>query len=631
MTKTIRGLSRTVSLIGFTFFSTIALHATISVTLSPSPAGPQPVGTIITWTATVSDTATGAHEYQFSEGPSNGPLAIVWDYGQSNIFRWAFSQTEGTYQVKVVVRNTSNQTSASATDSFVVTSLRLNGHDAVNPTANPLVALFSGPPCMVGNSVRVRFNLTGSSVSQTTNAIHCSATNSANFYIAGMYPNSQYQMHHETLSPSGMIVQTGATYTFTTGSIPAGITFPTLTVLTPAGPPSSVTAPVLLHGYIGALQSATDLSGNVLWYYAQPVGGMTRTETGGKMFVIDSHNPNLYLNTLQEIDLAGNVTLQTNTQRINEQLAQMTDPFTGMPRRPVTQFDHEARRLSTGNIAVKASSEMLVTNAAQCGTDSHGNPKTCDVIGAQVLILNPNLQIIWAWDAFDFLDINRPANLHEVCHQGDPGCPIFFLAPTANDWLHANSIQLTEDGSLLVSLRSQDWVIKINFAHAKGDGSVIWRMGYQGDFTINDPPTSPLCTTQDQQEAYAWFTHQHDANFQFGGQSVFTTFDNGNLRIKLCDTNGNSRGYALTVDEANLTVTPLLIQDLGEYSNGLGTAEVIPGSSNYHFENGQIFKGAAGISIEITPQGSTAFAMEADQRSYRSYRMQDLYTPAPPL
>ena len=99
-------------------------------------------------------------------------------------------------------------------------------------------------------------------------------------------------------------------------------------------------------------------------------------------------------------------------------------------------------------------------------------------------------------------------------------------------------------------------------------------MGYQGDFTMIDPPTSSLCTTPDQQQEYAWFTHMHDPNFQYGGQSVFTTLDNGNLRVKRCDTGGNSRGYVLNVDEANRTVTPLLVQDLGYYSAGLGTAEI---------------------------------------------------------
>ena len=631
MTKAISGLLHAVSLLGLALCSTSALHASISVTLSPSPVGPQPVGTIITWTATVQDSEQGTHEYQFSVGPANGPLAIVRDFNLPDTFPWAFSQTEGTYQVGVVVQNTSNWTSANATESFVVTTRRNNGGDVVVPTANPLVALFSGPPCAKGNFVRVRFNQTGSSVSQTTNAIPCSPTNSANFYIAGMYPSTEYQMHHETVSPSGMIVQTGKTYTFTTGPIPQGITFPEMTVLTAASPPSSVTAPILLHGYIGALQSATDLSGNLLWYYSKGGGHLTRTETGGKMFIISGHNPSLYDNILQEVDLAGNITLETNAQRINEQLALLKGP-NGMPRRPINQFDHEARRLSDGTIAVKASSEMLVTNAGQCGTNRKGEAKTCDVIGAQLLILDSNLQILWAWDAFDFLDISRRANLDEVCHQGgSPGCTIFFLASQANDWLHANAIQLTSDGNLLFSLRHQDWVIKINYANGTGDGSVIWRMGYQGDFTMIDPPTSPLCTTPDQQEAYQWFTHMHDPDFQYGGDTVFTTFDNGNLRRSRCDKHGNSRGYALTVDEGNRTVTPLLIQDLGNYSNGLGTAEVIPGTPNYHFENGEIFQGVISQSSEITPLGTTAFEMETNHKTDRSYRMQDLYTPAPPL
>ena len=376
--------------------------------------------------------------------------------------------------------------------------------------------------------------------------------------------------------------------------------------------------------------SATDLSGNVLWYYPHPVGQMTRTEAGGKMFVLISHQTNLYNNVLQEIDLAGNITLQTNVHRINDQLSQMTGP-NGLARRPVNQFDHEVRRLPNGNIAVKASDEKLVTSATQCGT-TNGNPNTCDVLGAQLLILNPNLQIVWAWDSFDFLDVNRPSSLGEVCQQGHSGCPVIFLAPKANDWLHANSIQLIPDGSLLFSLRDQDWIIKINYAHGAGDGRILWRMGYQGDFTMNNPPTSPLCTTPVQQQKFAWFTHQHDANFQYGAQNVLSLLDNGNLRIMSCDTGGSSRGYVLSVDELNRTVTPILIQDVGGYSVGQGTSQLIPGSSNYHFNNGTLNPGPFTKSVEITPTGAIAFEMDSQNiLTYRSYRMQDMYTPPPPL
>ncbi len=399
MTKTIGGLMRALFLIALTFLSTGALRATISVTLSPSPAGPQPVGTIITWTATVQDTESGEHEYRYSVGPAGGSTAIVYDFGQSNTFPWAFSQTEGTYKVSVVAKNTSNNTTAQATHNFVVTTRLRGGLDSVTSTANPLVALFSAQTCVPGNFIRVRFNQAGSSVSQTTNSIPCSHTNSSNFYIAGMYPNSQYQMHHETMTATGTILHVGSTLTFNTGSLPTTLYFPSNTVPTPAVPPGSTTAPILLHAYLPVtglkvVQSATDLSGNVLWYYHLPVGALTRTEVGGKMFVFDSKSTNLYNNVLQEIDLAGNVTLESNVHRVNEQLAAMTDPITGNPRRQVNQFDHEIRRLSNGNIVVKASSEMVVSAAqypAQCGTTTG----TCDVIGAQVLILNLQT-VVWA-------------------------------------------------------------------------------------------------------------------------------------------------------------------------------------------------------------------------------------------
>ena len=81
----------------------------------------------------------------------------------------------------------------------------------------------------------------------------------------------------------------------------------------------------------------------------------------------------------------------------------------------------------------------------------------------------------------------------------------------------------------------------------------------------------------------------------------------------------------------NEYVTPLLIQDLGNYSHGLGTAEVVPGTSNYHFCNGQINKGTLTTNQEFTPDGVIEFAIEENHPTYRSYRMQDLYTPAPPL
>jgi hypothetical protein len=114
-----------------------------------------------------------------------------------------------------------------------------------------------------------------------------------------------------------------------------------------------------------------------------------------------------------------------------------------------------------------------------------------------------------------------------------------------------------------------------------------------------------------------------------GGSTILSVFDNGNLRRAKCDPSANSRGYVLSVDEANRRATPVLATDLGYFSIGLGTAELIPGTSDYHFELGWILPGTYSVSKEIGPAGATRFAMrESGVTTYRSYRMRDLYTPA---
>jgi hypothetical protein len=36
----------------------------------------------------------------------------------------------------------------------------------------------------------------------------------------------------------------------------------------------------------------------------------------------------------------------------------------------------------------------------------------------------------------------------------------------------------------MLSMRRQAWVIKINDNDGAGDGSIMWKLGYQGDFNL---------------------------------------------------------------------------------------------------------------------------------------------------
>jgi arylsulfate sulfotransferase len=249
-----------------------------------------------------------------------------------------------------------------------------------------------------------------------------------------------------------------------------------------------------------------------------------------------------------------------------------------------------------------------------------------------VLILDHNMQLVWAWDSFAHEDLSREATLGETCAHDLEGCPLFSQQfQTANDWLHSNSVQETADGNILLSQRNQDWVLKINYANGTGDGRVLWRMGPYGDFTILNPPQNPCGDPN----VYPWFTHQHDASYQQQNNAfkTLTVFDDGNLRHTQCGT-GNSRGMVLSVSEATHTVYIQTAADLQAYSAALGSAQLLaaPGYPLYaSFDNGFLsLPHNEALATEVDLNGNIVFELEASWLAYRGYRMQDLYTsPAP--
>src|SRR5262249_42980886 len=234
---------------------------------------------------------------------------------------------------------------------------------------------------------------------------------------------------------------------------------------------------------------ATDLSGRVVWYYDVSQPGLSRAGSqgslvpGGTMLLVgasDSFGP-----VLREIDLAGNPLRETSVAAVNAQL-------TALGHGIIYGFHHDAQRLPNGQTAVIAYTFRAV---------SVGGTPT-DYVGDMIVVLDEDFQVKWAWDAFDHLDVNRGPILGEGA--GLPGGPIdvFPDNPRALDGTHSNAVAWSPaDGNLVLSVRHQDWVLKIDYENGAGDGHVIWRLGQDGDFTVNSPDPSP------------WFSHQHNAHY----------------------------------------------------------------------------------------------------------------------
>ncbi len=598
-------------------FAVTIKSAGVSIAFSPSISSPQFVGTSIDWTATVHSPFLGhKYDYQFAV-TFNNQYQIVKDFNKPNTFTWVPHTVEGTYRVSVTVRDITQQpytTYPPASVEYVILPwVTAPGGSAVHATSHPLVALFSGPPCTLGHSLLVRFHQMNSNVSSTTNLVPCSSS-SANFYIAGMLPSTQYLMHWEEYGPD--LLGSGADVPFLTGPLPAEYPKATFTVLVP---PTQHDAdyPIVYWGFFPTgqttyWQTATDLSGNVIWYFPGPLF-VTRMEPGGNLFSFPDHM------TFREYDLAGNVTLETNVDTLNEQLvrkgyATMNDFNT-----------HETRRLPNGDILLLGSHDMVST-VYQGGTEQ--NP--VDILGDMILVLDHNMQLVWAWDSFQHDNLSRIATLDDICLQGQGGCPKFNQNfAQANDWLHSNAVQLTDDGNLLLSERSQDYVVKVNYQNGQGDGSILWRMGPYGDFTLLNPPP-PGCGDPN---VFPWFTHQHDAVFQAPkkgqlGMQVMTVFDDGNLRAVQCHGNQNSRGMLLLVSELKKTASYVTLADLDAYSSALGSGDFLETSGGLFASYGNGFINLTDAeSTEVNLQGDIVYRIHANSASYRTYRVQNLYTP----
>jgi len=601
--------------------------AGVSITLSPSVSSPQYLGTSINWTAAVHSPFLG-HTYDYQWAITfNNQYQIVKDFNDSNTYTWAPFTVEGTYRISVTVRDITKQpytTYPPMSASYVILPwVTAPGGSAVHPTSHPLVALFSGPPCQSGHSLLVRFHVVNSNMSSTTNSVACSQK-SANFYVAGMYPSTQYLMHWEEYAGTNL-VNSGADLSFTTGPLGVNFPVPQMTVNVPPTQHDWSSFPVVFWSFISVgapttyWPTATDVLGKVLWYLPEATL-VPRIDTGGYIFAYPDDL------TWKEYDLAGNVVLETNWEIINEQLAKKGYQ-TGW------SFNtHETRRLANGDLLMLGSTDMVSTEY-QGGTQQ--NP--VDIIGDMVLILDHNMQLKWAWNPFVHDNIAREAVLKETCTHTQGGCPLFNPNfAIANDWLHVNSVQLEPDGNIVLSERHQDYVIKINYNNGLGDGRVLWRMGPYGDFTMLTPLQNPCGDPN----VFSWFTHQHDAAFQNDaiktqtGQEVFSAFDDGNTRYGECGGNQNSRGALLMVSEADKTVSILSMADLGAYSSALGSADWLPGYGVYaSFGNGIIgnFQNPTAQSTEINLASQIVYQLQATgAASYRTYRMRDLYTPTLP-
>ncbi len=233
--------------------------------------------------------------------------------------------------------------------------------------------------------------------------------------------------------------------------------------------------------------------------------------------------------------------------------------------------------------------------------------------------MDQNWNPVWTWNSFDYLDVNRHLN----------GLP---------DWTHSNALVYSpDDGNLLLSMRHQSWVLKIDYNNGLGSGNVIWRLGYQGDFAL----TNALVPTDDPS---LWFSFQHFPSLitQNGPQTMLGIWDNGDKRV--LNTNGRICGAIphlavfpvptiFQLDESAM-VANLFWADPLQYFGFWGGSINQLGNGNVEFDlNDPIIPPSAGVASqvqEITQTANPQVVWQMDitpitSNAYRAYRVPSLY------
>jgi arylsulfate sulfotransferase len=596
-----------------------AVAAPLTVTLTPSVASPQTVGTTVNFTAVASG-GSGNYDYRFTLQRAG----VRQDYSVINTWSWTPSVKEGSYTVAVFARDLANTANTgSRTLVYQITPALISGPQAIRTTNNSMVALFSAAPCPVGQTMRIVFYPTAARTPKSaTNDQKCDGTTTMNFLVAGMYANTAYTMFWQTRAPDGTSINVGSLVSYMNGNIPAGMQFPATVMTSPSSPSPDPPVddppyPVVIGGFTSPSGSpytisAFDMKGRPIWVLPYPASLFTRTGPGGEILLMQTptvamNTPNPWAQQIRVVDLAGNQTQQTNAAIMSEQLV-------AMGKHPITQFHHELIRLPNGDFLTLGNAEQLVTNAHQCGS-TNGVPNTCDVLGDIVMVLDRDLQLKWAWDAFNQGTystgtgtanlIDTPAVLNETCTLNGAGCPPFFARSVANDWMHTNSLQLTADGNIVIGVRHLDWTLKLNYGGGAGDGHIMWRLGKGGDFALTT--NSTVGAGGDPEFAsFPWYSHPHGTAFAFGsglisGVQILVLFDNGNTRFAT-NPSAHSRIQLYAVNEAARQINLNTDIDIGTYAFAVGMAQLLP--------NGRLWADAGIIGPKPGPWASES--IEAD-------------------
>lgn len=497
------------------------------------------------------------------------------------------------------------------------------GQSLLTGTANPVVALYTYYPPEAGK-VWIEFGPDAKYGLRTSAVATGAEPHPVGILVAGMMQDATYHMRAVLQTPDGRLIQ-DPDHTFHTRSFPAAM-LPKISARTAPGatPQPGIelaNASLSLENLHYLETYAVDLKGNLIWGYnfadrptrntiVQPIrllpnGNLVLVLSYASQFAlpnpfVDLTGADKSVDLIREINLAGDPVEQLTIDQLNRRLAEA-----GHRSLRLVTLHHELTVLPNGHMIVIGSTFRNIRLR-------RWHLKRTQVLGDVLIDLDPSFHPVWVWNEFDHLYIYRH--------------PIGFP-----DWTHTNAVLYSrDDGDLLVSMRHQGWVVKIDYQNGKGSGRILWRLGNEGNFRLIGG-TAP----QD------WFYGQHQPSFvtkNTSGQFSLALMDNGYGRVNadgtICGISPNAQCYTtvpiLKIDEARRTATIVLrkVFSPADYSFWGGSTTMLP-NGDLEYDLCTISQGTGSEVDEVTintPTPKLVWTMkETGANLYRAHRIPSLY------
>jgi hypothetical protein len=365
-----------------------------------------------------------------------------------------------------------------------------------------------------------------------------------------------------------------------------------------------------------------DLQGNPVWEYTVPnhsvnnLDGAKLLPNGDILVTIGILPPQPLtfpyqadsIREIREINLAGETVRELSVADLNAALATAT--CNECSNIELSTFHHDITPLPNGHWLILGD---MVVPLSSTTKPALTNMPAQNVLGDVIVDVDENLQPVWVWNEFNHLDPNRH--------------PMNFP-----DWTHTNAVVYSpDDGNILISIRHQNWVVKVNYHNGSGNGDILWRLGAGGDFKLVggvDPTDWPYA-----QHGHSFFSPNTSGVFSLG------MLDNGDDRLfpasnKSCLPQGNlpisclySAIPVFRIDETGKTATLTFHQIVpaDQYASWGGNAQLLAnGDVEYDLCGIQTNSVVKEVTMDASPQ--LVWSLQSGSVNlYRAFRIPSMY------